>query len=230
MLNFLSEQSSFTLLMIFLAENFIVTGIALFAGWLTIKLCKHPVKPASYKEILTCIVTNCINTLITFTGFKLWQHGVIQFDFDLSWWLIFDTILLFLAMDLAMYIFHLAIHRSVAYKYIHRFHHIYHDPIPIDLFVLHPLETVSFGLLWLIVIYVYTFNFWAVILYLTLNVVFGIAGHLGFEPLPYKFRNSAWLKYIGTPTFHHDHHTDVNYNFGFYTNLWDRLFHTYKER
>src|SRR5215217_1563172 len=166
MFEYLSKLSSFKLLVVFLIENLLVTGIALLAGWITLKLYKRPIKPASYTEVVTCIVTNCINTLVTFTGFKLWQYGIISFQFSVSWFVIVDTLLLFLAMDLAMYVFHLSIHRSIGYKIIHRFHHVYHDPIPIDLFVLHPLETLGFGMLWLTVIYLYSFNFWAVMIYL----------------------------------------------------------------
>ncbi len=127
-----------------------------------------------------------------------------------------------------MYIFHYFIHHSVLYKPIHRFHHHYHDPIPIDLYVLHPLETVSFGALWLITIVLFNFNFYAVSIYLCANVAFGIIGHLGIEPLPAKFSRLMPIKYLGTSSFHHTHHQDIGYNFGFYTNVWDKLFKTYK--
>ena len=228
MLHFLSGQSTLSLWFIFLAENLLVTAIALFAGWLTLRLSNKPIHPASKTEVLTCLATNAINTIVTFAGFKLWQYGYITFGFELSWHIIPHFILLFLAMDLAMYIFHYAIHHSVVYKAIHRFHHHYNNPIPIDLFVLHPLETVSFGALWLVTIALFPFNFYAVIIYLTVNVVFGIAGHLGIEPVSDKLRNSLLLKYLGTSSFHHAHHTDVSYNFGFYTSIWDRVFKTYK--
>ena len=34
------------------------------------------------------------------------------------------------------------------------------------------------------------------------------------------------LRLIGSSTFHANHHQDGDVNFGFYTNLWDRLFRT----
>lgn len=228
MLDFLSAQSTVNLWLIFLAENLLVTCIALFAGWLTLKISSKPIHPASRTEILTCIGTNIINTVITFIGFRLWQYGVVDFGFAVNWRIVPDFLLLFLGMDLAMYVFHYAIHHSAAYKIIHRFHHHYTNPIPIDLFVLHPLETVSFGALWLIMLAAYPFNFYAVIIYLTFNIIFGIAGHLGIEPIPAKLRKSGLMKYLGTSSFHHTHHADINYNFGFYTSIWDRIFNTYK--
>ncbi|TFF39790.1 sterol desaturase family protein [Mucilaginibacter psychrotolerans] len=228
MLRFLSAQSTLILWLIFLVENLLVTAIGLLAGWIILKLGKKPIRPASPTEILTCIGTNLINTAITYAGFWGWQHGYLIFGFDINWYIIVDFLLLFLAMDLAMYVLHYAIHQMALYKVIHRFHHHYRHPIPIDLFVLHPLETMSFGSLWLFTLALYHFNFYAVLIYLSLNVVFGIIGHLGVEPLPAKLRDSYLLKYLGTSSFHHNHHTDIKYNFGFYTSIWDRIFKTYK--
>lgn len=229
MLQFLLSQSPLNLWTIFLAENFAVTAIALFAGWTTLRLLKKTVKMASWKEWRICIITNLINTAVTFSGFWLWKHNSIEFSFDLNWRLISDFFAVLILMDLAMYVFHYLIHHSAVYKIIHRFHHQYEHPIPIDLFVLHPLETVSFGALWLAVISLYSFNFYAIIIYLTINVIFGIVGHLGIEPLTVKTRNKFFFRYLGTSSFHHTHHVDVNHNFGFYTNLWDKLFNTYKD-
>ncbi|SDS64459.1 Fatty acid hydroxylase superfamily protein [Mucilaginibacter mallensis] len=228
MLRFLSTQSPFNLWVIFLIENFAVTGLSLLFGWVILKISKSPVRLATVKEWFICCVTNLINTAITYLGFWLWLHGNIIFSFDLNWRIVPDFLILFLAMDLCMYGFHYIIHNSGIYKSIHSFHHTYENPTPIDLFVLHPLETVSFGLLWLIIISLYSFNFYAVFIYLVVNVGFGIIGHLGFEPFPANIRNSLPLKYLGTSTFHHKHHLDITHNYGFYTNIWDKLFKTYK--
>jgi lathosterol oxidase len=228
MLRFLSAQSSFNLWMIFLAENLLVTALALLFGWLVLKLNRKPVKAASANEVWVCLLTNSINTLITYAGFWLWKHGYIQFSYEYSWRIILDFIALFMLMDLAMYLFHYVIHHSVIYKAIHKFHHHYTDPIPIDLFVLHPFETVGFGSLWLIIIALLSFNFYAVVVYLTVNVFFGIMGHLGMEPIPAGIRKITPFSYLGTSSFHHRHHQDISHNYGFYTNIWDKLFKTYK--
>ena len=228
MLQFLASQTPFNLWVIFLIENLLVTGLALLFGYAILKVMNKPVKVASANEWGICIITNVINTAITFGGFWLWKHSYIIFSYDKNWRITTDFLALFLIMDFLMFLFHYLIHHSILYKAIHKFHHIYEDPIPIDLFVLHPLETVSFGLLWLFTIAVLNFNFYAVFIYLFVNVGFGIIGHLGFEPVPVKLRNYIPLKYLGTSSFHHQHHLDVMHNFGFYTNIWDKLFKTYK--
>lgn len=228
MLRFLATLSSLNLWVIFLAENLLVTALALLFGWLILKLNKKPIKPASSTEILICLLTNIINTAITYAGYWLFKHKYLQLTFEINWAILLDFILLFLLMDLAMFVFHYLIHHSAVYKAVHKFHHHYADPIPIDLFVLHPFETVSFGALWIIMLMLYSFNFYAVIIYLTVNVFFGITGHLGIEPVPAAIRKLFPFRYLGTSTFHHRHHHDINHNFGFYTNIWDKLFKTYK--
>ncbi len=201
MLRFLSAQSLLNLWVIFLAENLLVTTLALLFGWLVLKFNRKPIKAASRKEVFICILTNVINTVITYSGFWLWKHGYIQLNYALSWRILFDFAALFILMDLAMFLFHYAIHRSVLYKAIHQFHHHYADPIPIDLFVLHPLETVGFGSLWLVILLLFNFNFYAVFIYLVANVFFGIMGHLGIEPIPQSIRKVAPFKYLGRRLF-----------------------------
>jgi len=162
-------------------------------------------------------------------GFWFWKEGVIIMQLSFSFYILIDFVLLFLAMDFLMFVFHFMIHKTPAHKYIHQLHHQAVDPKPIDLFVLHPLETICFGSLWLCLLWVYPFNFYSITLYLTLNVVFGMIGHLGLEPFPVALRNHTLVKFLGTSTYHHQHHQDVNHNFGFYTTLWDRLFGTLKK-
>jgi lathosterol oxidase len=228
MLRFMATLSPLNLWMIFLAENLLITALALLFGWLILRLNKKPIKQASRNEVLICLLTNLINTVVTYVGFWLFKNSYIRLTFEVNWPVLFDFLLLFLLMDFLMFIFHYLIHHSAVYKAVHKFHHHYTDPIPIDLFVLHPLETISFGLLWVTMLVLYNFNFYAVLIYLTVNVFFGVTGHLGIEPIPANIKKIFPFKYLGTSSFHHRHHLDINHNFGFYTNIWDKLFKTYK--
>ncbi|WP_236059926.1 sterol desaturase family protein [Chitinophaga rhizophila] len=208
--------------LLFLVENLLITCSILLIGRFF-----HKDTPTS-AEWTMCIITNILNTVITYAGFWMWKHHIIHITTVWSWQVLPDFLLLFIGMDLLMFLFHLTIHKTFLYKAVHQLHHAYTDPSPIDLFVLHPVETIGFGALWLLLLVVYPFNFYAVMIYLTVNVIFGLAGHLGVEPLPVQVRNLPIVRYLGTSTFHHQHHQDINYNFGFYTSIWDRLFKTYK--
>lgn len=182
----------------------------------------------SGKQWRMCFLTTLLNTAVTFAGYWLWQQGYIRINTTVSWRIVTDAVALFLAMDLLMYGFHYIIHQTFLYRLLHRLHHEAIDPVPIDLFILHPLETLSFGALWLLLLLPFNTNFYGMLLYLGINVVFGMTGHLGMEPFPEKVRQWPVLKYLGTSSFHHAHHRHEQYNFGFYTSIWDRIFRTFR--
>ncbi|MBB6269750.1 sterol desaturase/sphingolipid hydroxylase (fatty acid hydroxylase superfamily) [Pedobacter cryoconitis] len=230
-LNYLAQLPALLLWLIFLMENIMITILVLFFGKIIHqKYSEAPFVPYHYvaREWKICAWTNILNTLVTYAGFKLWEHGYVIIGIDISLIIITDFLLLFIAMDFLMFIFHYCIHQTFLYKIVHQLHHQAINPKPIDLFILHPLETISFGALWLILLTLFHFNIYSVIIYLIINVIFGLAGHLGIEPLPVKVRSLPLIKYLGTSSFHHNHHLKEEYNFGFYTSIWDRLFGTFK--
>lgn len=174
-------------------------------------------------------MTNVLNTVVTYAGFWLWKNGLIVIRVEPSWKILTDFLLLFFSMDFLMYLFHFLIHKTMLYQLIHRLHHEATDPKPMDLFILHPVETLSFGGMWLVLLLLLPFNWYAILIYLTVNLVFGLIGHLGMEPLPIRWQDSWVMRGLGSSTFHHDHHRDVDHNFGFYTTIWDILFGTLRK-
>ena len=213
-------------------ENLIIFGVCLVMGHVLVKIYGNfPITatpdPISRLEIL--FATSCVtlNILVTVVGIIMWQNDVIRVNWGMNpLRIVFDTILLLFTMDLAMYIFHRIAHHPRLYPLIHRTHHRFENPRPLTLFVLNPFETLGFGSLWLLVITLYPANWLSIIIYLTLNIVFGLVGHIGVEPMPTAWVNSPVARYISTSTFHAEHHFDAVHNFGFYTLFWDRLFGT----
>jgi sterol desaturase/sphingolipid hydroxylase (fatty acid hydroxylase superfamily) len=217
-LNYLLHLPTTVLWLIFFAENLLITILVLLFG---------NVRSYTSREWMICGLTNILNTVVTYVGFRMWERGFIVITTDISWMVIVDFLILFFTMDLLMFIFHYIIHKTFLFKTVHQLHHQSIDPTPIDLFILHPVEAIGFGSLWLFLLVLCPFNIYAVMIYLTVNVIFGLAGHLEIEPLPEKIRNLPLLRYLGTSTFHHHHHQHLHYNFGFYTSIWDRLFGTH---
>lgn len=214
-----------------LAENVMVFVLAVLCGHLLVRLFQHrpvalPPDRLEPMEIVLTVTTILLNTATTLAGWWLWRNGFIQFRTDVGIWAWFDVLVLLLAMDLAMYFLHRIAHIGGIYPLLHKTHHRYDRPRPLTLFVLNPFEAVSFGMLWLLFICVYDASWLGMAIYLTLNVLFGMLGHLGVEPLPPSWRRIPLLNYVSTSTFHAQHHHDKRYNFGFYTLLWDRLFGT----
>lgn len=214
-----------------LIENVIIFAATLLVGEVLVRLyhskaVSEPPPPITWQELALAASCVILNSVVTAAGIALWRAGIITIRYETDWRVILDALVLFMGMDFAMYVLHRMAHIRWLYPLLHRTHHHYENPRPLTLFVLNPLETLSFGGLWLVVITIYSSSWLGIAIYLTLNVMFGLTGHLGVEPLP-----NAWLKlpvihYISTSTFHAEHHEDRHHNFGFYTLIWDRLFGT----
>lgn len=211
-------------------ENLVIFGVCMLVGHILVRqyddfLITHAPEPISRLEII--FATSCVtlNILVTVIGIIMWQINIIRVDFGMNPLRIgLDTILLIFAMYLAMYFFHRIAHHPRLYPLIHRTHHRFENPRPLTLFVLNPFETLCFGTLWLLVITLYPANWLGIIIYLALNIVFGLVGHIGVESMLDSWVNSPIMRYISTSTFHAEHHFADQRNFGFYTLIWDRLF------
>ncbi|HEY4328416.1 MAG TPA: sterol desaturase family protein [Phycisphaerae bacterium] len=181
-------------------------------------------EPLQWQEVAWASLCVLLNTLVTLAGWFLWRGGIIVILPGISWRTLLDVIVLLLAMDLLMYISHRLAHLPFIYPWVHHTHHRYDKPRPLNLFVLNPFEVLGFGALWLAVIVVYHSTWTGMLIYLALNLLFGTIGHLGVEPFPKSWTSWPLIRHISTSTFHARHHQDRNVNFGFYTDLWDRLF------
>jgi Delta7-sterol 5-desaturase len=140
-------------------------------------------------EIFWGGVSTVLNILVTLVGLWLYRVGVLVLPESVSWSrLLFDVFLFLLVMDALMYVLHRVAHLRRFYV-IHALHHRYEAPTAGTLFVLHPIETVGFGSLWIVLLLIYPFSFWAVVIYVGLNLYYGLVGHLGVEMYP-----SWWAK------------------------------------
>ena len=213
-----------------LAANLASFALALLAGELAaLVFSRHrvapPPDPLEPKELAYTAAGIAVNWLITVAGWYLWRRRIIVIRRDIGWRAWLDVPALVLLMDFTMYVLHRVVHWPWFYP-IHRLHHEYDRPRPLSLFVLNPLETLAFGLLWLVVIALYPSSWLGLSIYLTINLGMGMLGHLGVEPLPGWWSRAPLLRQVGTSTFHAQHHQDVHHNYGFYTLIWDRLFKT----
>jgi Delta7-sterol 5-desaturase len=227
MLEFFSSIHPALAFLLFFIENLlIVLGVVVIGKSLQGAGQKNSLFELSAKEIGVALASLTFNTLVTFAGLILYENGIIKFKTGFDVYVLIDFLILFFTMDLLMYILHFVIHKLPVYKMIHSLHHQYTNPKPIDLFVLSPLEVISFGGLWLTLIFVYGPNFYASMIYLVVNVLFGMIGHLSYEPFPSWWTKTPAINLVSTSTFHWQHHQNIHVNFGFYTLVWDRIFGT----
>ena len=212
-------------------ENLLLFALALGLGEALVRIYRTrrvgpappPVAAAEVALALSCVAGN---TLVTLAGWWLWRAGIIVIRRDTGGRAWVDAAVLLVIMDLGMYLTHRIAHHRAIYPIVHATHHRYDHPRPLDLFVLNPLEVVGFGALWLAVIWLYPSSWLGMVIFLTLNLLFGMIGHLGVEPFPRSWASHRILRQVGTSTFHAGHHHDDRGNFGFYTLIWDRLFRT----
>ncbi len=212
-------------------ENVLLFALVLGLGDMLVRVFRtRAVGPApdplEFLEVVLALCCVALNTLVTYVGWRLWRTGWIVIRRDLDMRAVIDVIALMLMMDLGMYVTHRLAHVRCIYPWVHATHHRYDRPRPLDLFVLNPLEVLGFGALWLAVLWMYRSSWLGIVVYLALNLLFGMVGHLGVEPLPESWRRGRVLRYLGTSTFHAGHHHDRAGNFGFYTLIWDRWFGT----
>lgn len=216
---------------VLLIENLVLFLGALAGGaWLRRRFAHRPVSLApdalAGGEVAAATGTVLLNVVITFVGLWGWRAGIIRFRTDVGPRAWLDVLVLLLVMDFLMYWLHRMAHHPRVFPWLHRLHHEFERPRPLTLFVLHPLENLSFGFLWLAVIAVYPASWLGMSVYLALNLIFGTLGHVGVEPFPDRWARIPVLRQIGSSSFHARHHQDLSGNFGFYTLLWDRLFGT----
>lgn len=182
----------------------------------------HPVTQSdAYLSLLTVVC----NSFVMLVGAFLWKNNWISIDSHPAAVSVFlETISFIFLMDLLMYFFHYAAHLPFVYKMLHGKHHEHVSTNFLSLFVLHPFETIGFGLMILALLMSYDFSIISIALYLSINLIWGTIGHLNREFFPASFDRL----FVGTTRFHNQHHLDETKNFGFYTSIWDRLFGTYR--
>ena len=212
----------------FFVENLlIVVGSVALGRWLmrsSLRRVTPPPPPIEPMEVVLVASTLVLNTVVTLVGWWLWKAGIIHFRTTLApLTIVADVCVLFMVMDLAMYVLHRVAHHPWLYPWLHAPHHRYVHPRPLTLFALHPLEALGFGGLWLGMISVYSATWLGMGIYLTINVVFGLVGHLGVEPLPRWVARVPGLRALATSAFHAGHHVHTLGNYGFYTRIWDRI-------
>ena len=135
----------------------------------------------------------------------------------------------FIALDLIIYLQHLALHRIPLLWRFHRVHHLDMDMDTTTGVRFHPVEALFSLLLKVLAIVLLGAPVVTVILFeVTLNALslFNHANiniHRKFEPLLRLL--------LVTPHMHRIHHSvephEYSHNFGFNLSLWDRLFNTY---
>lgn len=181
--------------------------------------------PFLKSDLYVSLLTLFLNSLVMLIGVYSWKSGwIVLNESKTVLTILIEIAAIILVMDLLMYIFHYLAHHPFIYKILHRKHHEHISTNFLSLFVLHPFETLGFGLMMIFVFMLHEFSVFSITIYLFINLIWGTIGHLNREFFP------KWTEqlFLGTTKFHNQHHLNEQKNFGFYTSIWDRMFGTYK--
>lgn len=179
--------------------------------------------------ILSLFVVVC-NSSVLLLGVWLYNLGFIQVVEESTVLVILlQSVALIIGMDFLMYVFHRIAHIPLFYPLAHDRHHEHTSVNSISLFVLHPIEAIGFGLLFIVLLYLFTFDTMAIALYLLINLIWGTIGHIDKD----VFKGTAFERVtrdiLCLTVFHNIHHQDPKCNYGFYTLFWDKCFKTYRK-
>lgn len=184
-------------------------------------------QPILKSDIVLSLITVLCNTLVFILGVLLWKYGFIVLNPNQQWaHVLLEVFLLTIIMDLLMYLFHRTVHFLRYFRKVHERHHEHQSTNMLSLFVLHPIESIGFGLMMLAVIWLFPFSATGIAIYLLINSLWGTIGHLNTSVLPPFWLKVAKKSFLCTSEFHYLHHQNPDYNFGFYFSFWDKILGT----
>ncbi len=150
--------------------------------------------------------------------FHFHQHSILYFLLS-----IMITIILH---DIYFYWTHRLMHWKKIFPYVHRIHHLSHNPTPLAAFSFHPVEAlIEIGIL-PIVVFILPLHPFALSIFGFYMIILNVMGHLGFELFPKRFITGKMTRWHNTSTHHNMHHHYSKYNFSLYFNFWDKLMGT----
>jgi sterol desaturase/sphingolipid hydroxylase (fatty acid hydroxylase superfamily) len=162
-----------------------------------------------------------LNIVVAIPGYLLFYYDVVNFEYSTSiWTVLFDFLLLLLVVDFLTFVAHLLAHKVSFLKDFHLVHHAHVEFNELSLYVMHPAEAIGLGLMFTLLFTFMSFNIYAVIIFLIFNWYWGVIAH--FTP-----KNNQKSKLLTNNIFHAVHHKEGDYNYGFYTTVWDRIFKSY---
>jgi lathosterol oxidase len=223
-----------------LGRYIIVAGFAYLIFYVLLKnkfIHKKVQQAFPEKSIVIYELINSIMTMLIFsviTVYVLFIHGsstLIYSDIDKYGWFYyyFSIIIMFIIHDAYFYWMHRLIHIPIFYKYIHLTHHKSTNPTPFASFSFHFVESIFQAGILPLIAFTLPVHGTAMFIFLIVQFLINVYGHLGYEIYSDKFRSSPIGKWINSSINHNAHHKFANYNFGLYFTFWDRWMGTLKK-
>ena len=131
---------------------------------------------------------------------------------------IIGIVLLTLWNEVHFFVIHRIMHFKWFMKHIHFIHHKSKVPTVYSVYSFHWLEAVLLSTVPLTIVPFIPFSPFAIALYPLASILLNFAGHSN-----YRIGDGTVMKLIGYSTRHNDHHSRGKKNYGFASNLLDKL-------
>lgn len=181
-------------------------------------------------ELLFSFSTIFIFSIIGIVAYLLYINGCTTLYTNISQYgqgyFFLSLVVMIFIHDAYFYWTHRLLHTRWFFKKIHTVHHRSANPTPLAAYSFHPIEALIESLIVFPFITILPVHVFAFLLFTFLVLVLNVIGHIGFEFIPRKLRNSLPGKYLTSSTHHNLHHQKSNKNFGYYFTFWDKLMKT----
>ncbi|KAH6619470.1 hypothetical protein B0J18DRAFT_434183 [Chaetomium sp. MPI-SDFR-AT-0129] len=161
-------------------------------------------------SLTALLIINVLTVPIFLAQVRGWAK-IYPFGTGSTWYEVAQYPLFALFSDTCMYWLHRAFHHPVLFKLSHYQHHMYVIPTPFAAYAFEPIE----GWIMSLPVYAYSFLF-----------PMSDVGHLVVF-----FISNIWtfLLHDNSDQFHTVHHKSIQFNFGQFSDLWDRVGGTYAD-
>jgi len=181
-------------------------------------------------ELIYSLSTICIFSAVGLIIYFLFINGHTTLYTNvnqLGWpYLFLSLALMVIVHDGYFYWTHRLLHTRWFLKKVHAVHHRSTNPTPWAAYSFHPLEALIQSLIVFPFVTIFPVHVFVFLFFTFLVLLMNVMGHLGFEFIPKKIRNSRVGARFTSSTHHNQHHQRGNRNFGYYFTFWDRMMRT----
>jgi lathosterol oxidase len=141
-------------------------------------------------------------------------------------WYFVSIAIAVLVHDTYFYWTHRLMHLPGVFRWVHRTHHLSHNPTPWAAYSFSVPEAFVQAGIGPLLVFTVPMHYSAFLAFMLWQLAFNVLGHCGFEFFPGSFARTPLRHLLNTPTHHAMHHEKVAANFSLYFNVWDRLMGT----
>ena len=191
---------------------------------------KYPDIKSIKREISWSLLALSIFAFLTVFMLDFIEAGYTKMYFDLQqygiFYLLISPLIAIVLHDTYYYWMHRAMHHKLLFRFTHKVHHQSITPTPWAIYAFQPLEAIFTYFSFAFAIFVIPMHPYALGFYLVISLINNVGGHTGYEILPAWAVKNKVFRLSNVVTFHDQHHTEFNCNYGAYFNIWDRIMKT----